>query len=37
LEVHIAVDVLDGFILEKPHSTPRQKCERLIEYAIHDA
>ncbi len=37
LEVHIALDVLDGFILEKPHATTRQKCERLIEYAIHDA
>ena len=37
LEVHIALDVLDGFTLEKPHATTRQKCERLIEYAIHDA
>jgi hypothetical protein len=37
LEVHIALDVLDGFILEKPHATTRQKCQRLIEYAIHDA
>ncbi len=37
LEVHIALDVLDGFIRQKPHATTRQKCERLIKYAIYDA
>jgi hypothetical protein len=37
LEVHIALDVLEGFILEKPDAATRQKCERLIEYSIHDA
>ncbi len=37
LEVHIAMDVLDDFIIEKLHATTRQKCERLIEYAIYDA
>lgn len=37
LEVHIALGALNGFILEKPQATVRQKCERLIEYAINDA
>jgi hypothetical protein len=37
LEVHVALEVLEGFTCEKPDATIRQKCERLIRYAIYDA
>jgi hypothetical protein len=36
LEVPIALEVLDGFTFEKPDATIKQKCERLIKYAIYD-
>lgn len=38
LEVHIATEVLEGFVAEAPESpSALERCARVIRYAIDDA